>query len=64
MAYGPEQEIGGISVAARGIPRWLIGFAVAVFTMATWYLLSFSSTESAAPGPGVSVSGGHETGHG
>ncbi|HVL89417.1 MAG TPA: hypothetical protein VM841_04190 [Actinomycetota bacterium] len=39
------EEIGGIRSADRGVPGLLIIFAVAVLSVALWYLLSFSSTD-------------------
>lgn len=45
MAHTPVEEVGGIEVAKRTIPAWLIVVAVAIISVATWYLLSFSSTD-------------------
>ncbi|MGH2830443.1 MAG: hypothetical protein ACRDJM_08155 [Actinomycetota bacterium] len=54
MAHVPVDEVGGIRTARRAIPWWLIAFAVAVLTVATWYLLSFSSTPyQGTPAPGA-----------
>ncbi len=38
------EEIGGIRASKRGIPAWLNLIAIAILSLAAWYLLSFSST--------------------
>lgn len=40
----PVEEIGGIRAARRPVPAWLILAATAIMAVATWYILSFSST--------------------
>jgi hypothetical protein len=45
MPHTEIDDFGGIPVARRGIPGWLISVAVVVLTVAGWYLLSFSSTD-------------------
>lgn len=58
------RETGGIRSADRGIPALLIGLAVAVLSMALWYLLSFSSTDyhGSYPRPDAPVTGDHGSG--
>lgn len=39
------EEVGGLRVADRGIPGWLITVAVSLLSVAMWYLLSYSSAD-------------------
>ncbi len=67
MAHIEIDDVGGIRAARRGLPWWLVVFAVAMLSIASWYLLSFSSTAYDGgfpkPDPVVAEAAGGAGGH-
>lgn len=45
MATMEIEEVGGIQIVRRSVPAWLVVVGLTIMTIASWYLLSFSSTD-------------------